>query len=201
MGNKIFQGAARDMIAGTSGIAQFPAAAAPADGKSLAAVLRYINDTLLSLGGAYVPGFGFKVTKSENVNTATGVDLFTVTGKVLLTMWTGEVTDALNASPIDYKIRVKTSNIDLCAASNIASAAVGFMFQMCGDAGDTLINTALATETADNNGKGHAMRIVGKAGGSLTLQSNRTAGAAGDTIIHSVWYLPLEAGASIVAAP
>lgn len=71
---------------------------------------------------------------------------------------------------------------------------------MCGDAGDTLINTASASGTADVNGKGLASRIVGSAGGSLTLQSNRTAGDSGDAIVHTLFYLPLEDGARVVAA-
>jgi hypothetical protein len=143
---------------------------------------------------------GASVSKTENVNTATGVDLFTVSGSVLITLWKIEVTNALHTTVTDYKLRVKTSNRDLCAASDINSAAIGAIFMLNGDAGDTLINTALATETADTNGKGLASRMVGKAGGSLTLQSNRTAGASGDEVIHTVFYIPLEAGASVVAA-
>lgn len=143
---------------------------------------------------------GARVTKTENVNTATGVDLFTVAGCVLITLWKIEVTDALNTTVIDYKLRVKTSNSDLCAASNVSSAAVGRIYQLNGNAADTLINTATATETADTGGKGLANRVVGKSGGTLTLQSNRTAGAVGDEVIHTLFWLPLEAGAYVVAA-
>lgn len=171
------------------------------------------NNTLMTDGGAnvdpgacnmngvFVPGLGYKCVKTEDVNTATADDLFTVTGKVLITCWTGEVTNALGTAVTNYKLRVKGTNRDLCATSNIASAAIGFMFQMNGDAGDSLINTATATETADTDGKGMAYRIVGKSGSSLTLQSSRTAGDAGDEIVHSLWYIPLEAGAEVVAAP
>jgi len=154
-----------------------------------------------NMNGVFVPGLGYKCVKTEDVNTATADDLFIVTGKVLITCWTGEVTNALGAAVTDYKLRVKTSKRDLCAESNIANAAIGFIFQMCSDAGDSLINTASATETADTNGKGMAYRIVGKSGSSLTLQSSRTAGNAGDAIVHSLWYIPLEAGAEVVAAP
>jgi len=171
------------------------------------------NNTLMTDGGAgvdpgacnmngmFVPGLGYKCVKTEDVNTATADDLFIVTGKVLITCWTGEVTNKLGTAVTDYKLRVKTTNIDLCAGSNIANAAIGFIFQMCSDAGDSLINTASATETADTNGKGMAYRIVGKSGSSLTLQSSRTAGDNGDAIVHSLWYIPLEAGAEVVAAP
>lgn len=154
--------------------------------------------------GAYLPGFGYKVSKTENVNTATGVDLFTVTGKVLITLWLGEVTNALDAAVTDYKLRVKTVNTDLCAATNISSAAVGYMWSLSGDAGLTLLTgssyAVSVTHSADNNAIGHAMRVVGLAGGSCVLQSLRTAGASGDSMTHSIWYCPLEAGASVVAA-
>lgn len=154
--------------------------------------------------GAYLPGFGYKVSKTENINTATGVDLFTVTGKVFISMWLGEVTNALHTTVTDYKLRVKTDNSDLCAATNIASAVVGYMWSLSGDAGLTLLTgssyAVSVAKTADNNAIGRAERVVGLAGGSCVLQSLRTAGATGDEMIHSLWYLPLESGASVVAA-
>lgn len=163
-----------------------------------------LNQLLGSNPSVYVPGLGFRVTKTENVNTATGVDLFTVTGKILLTLWTGEVTNALGTQPTDYKLRIKTANVDLVAATNVASAAVGYMFSMSGDAGLTLLTgssyAVSAVKAADMNGLGFANRIIGLAGGSLVLQSLRTAGDAGDAIIHTVFYLPLEAGATVAAA-
>lgn len=149
-------------------------------------------------------GLGYRVTKTENVNTTTGVDLFTVAGKVLIRIWTGEVTNALNTTVTDYKLRIKTNNVDLCAATDISSAAVGYMWQLCSDAGLTLLTgssyAVSAVKTADTNGLGIADRIVGLAGGSCTLQSLRTAGASGDEMIHNIYYMPLEATASIVAA-
>jgi len=155
--------------------------------------------------GSYLPGFGYRVTKTENINTATGVDLFTVTGKVLITLWTGEVTDAFDGSnPADYKIRVKTANVDLCAATDLHGAIVGYMWSMSGDAGLTLLTGSTyavsAKQTADTNGLGFANRIVGLAGGSCVLQSLRTAGNSGDAMIHTLWYLPLENGALIAPA-
>jgi hypothetical protein len=153
---------------------------------------------------AFVPGLGYKISKTENIETATGVDLFTVTGKVYIPMWLGEVTNALHTTVTDYKLRVKTDNVDLCAATNISSAAVGYMWSLSGDAGLTLLTgssyAVSAVKTADNNAIGMADRIVGLAGGTCTLQSLRTAGAAGDSMTHTLWYQPLEANASVVAA-
>lgn len=152
----------------------------------------------------YVPGLGFRVTKVENINTATGVDLFTVTGKVLIKLWTGEVTNALGAAVTDYKLRIKTDNVDLCAATDISSAAIGYMWSLSGDAGLTLLTgssyAVSAVKTADNNAIGLADRIVGLGSGTCTLQSLRTAGDASDSMTHVLFYLPLEASASVVAA-
>jgi hypothetical protein len=123
---------------------------------------------------------------------------------VLIKVWTLEVTNALHTTVTDYKLRIKTDNVDLCAAGDLSSAAVGFMLQLNSDAGDTILAggsyAVSAVKTADTNGKGMADRIVGLASGTCTLQSNRTAGAASDAIIHSIYYLPLEASAAIVAA-
>lgn len=153
---------------------------------------------------AYVPNLGFKASKTENVNTATGVDLFTVTGKVLISVWSGEVTNALHTTVTDYKLRIKTDNVDLCAATNISSAAVGYMWSLSGDSGLTLLTgssyAVSVVKATDNNAIGMADRIIGLAGGSCVLQSLRTAGAAGDEMVHNIWYMPLEAGASVVAA-
>jgi hypothetical protein len=147
---------------------------------------------------------GVPVLKTENVNTATGVDLFTVTGKVLITLWTGEVTNALHTTVTDYKLRIKTDNVDLCAATDISSAAVGYMWSLSNDAGLTLLTgssyAVSAVKTADNNATGLANRIVGLASGTCTLQSLRTAGASGDQMKHILWYIPLEPGAYVAAA-
>ena len=78
------------------------------------------------------------------------------------------------------------------------------MWSLSGDAGLTLLTgssyAVSAVKTADNNAIGLADRVVGLAGGSCTLQSLRTAGASGDEMIHMLWYLPLEAGATVAAA-
>lgn len=154
----------------------------------------------------FVPGLGYRVTKTEDGSVATGDDLFTVTGKVLITLWTWEVTNALGATAkfSDYKISLTTLNADLCAAGDISSSIVGHMGMLNSDAGDTSLSSSTyavsVAGSADTNGKGLAYRVVGKAGGTETIKSVRTAGDAGDAIIHIVFYYPLEAGASMAAA-
>ena len=146
---------------------------------------------------------GHGVSVTENIATATGVDLFTVTGKVLLSLWTGEVTNAFHTTVNDYKLRIKTSNVDLCAATDLSSAVVGYMWSLSNDAGDTLLQSSSyavsVVKATDQNAKPSAGRIIGLAGGTCILQSLRTAGASGDAMIHTIYYQPLEPGASIAA--
>ncbi len=155
------------------------------------------------LGQEWYPGLGYKVTKTEDVNTATSDDLFTLTGKVNIRLWTGEVTNALDAAVTDYQITLTTLAGVLIAAGNIASAIVGHIFTLNADAGDTSLSTSTSAVSVagvgDTQGKtGHL--VVGKAGGADVIKSVRTAGAAGDAIRHDVFYEPLESSASLVAA-
>ena len=178
-----------------------------ADG-SVVERLEYIQTAIAALAtytspATFNPVLGYRVTKTEDVNTATSDDLFTLTGKVLITLWTGEVTNALNTSPTDYQITLTTLAGVLLAAGNIASAIVGHIFTLNADAGDTALSTSSSAVSVagvgDTNGKGGHL-VVGIAGGSDVIKSVRTAGASGDAIIHTVYYWPLEAGASLVAA-
>lgn len=209
-----------DLING-GGPAAAAAAAAPANDVSLYAVVRDIWDALRNgTGGAepasnrgvmdylgvtpafFVPGLGYRVSKAEDANSA-GADLFTVTGKVLITLMTGEVTNALGAAAVaDYVLKIKTTDEALCAATTITADALGTMYVLGGDVGDTLNGGGTpTTRLAELNGKGLTNLTLGLASGSATICSAHTAtGDAGDQITWSLFYLPLEAGASVAAA-
>jgi hypothetical protein len=137
------------------------------------------------------------------VNTATGVNLFTLTGKCAISLWTMEVTNALHTTVTDYQITLTTLNGVILAAGDISSAAVGFIRSFNSDAGDTALSVSTGavsvTGVGDTNGK-NGLIVVGKGSGSDVIKSVRTAGASGDEIIHTVFYWPLETGASLVAA-
>jgi hypothetical protein len=160
----------------SSGPSSWPSAAAPANDVSIYGALRDIWDAVRNgTGGAepatnrgimdYLgaspafcsPHFGFRVTKTEDVATATSDDLFTLTGKVAITLWTCEVTNALNASPTDYKIELTTLAGVLIAAGNIASSIVGHMFTLNGDAGDTSLSTSTSAVSDP-----HGWRVRGR---------------------------------------
>lgn len=173
---------------------------ANADG-SLIERLEYVqNHTTAVAPATFVPGLGYRVSKTEDVNTATTDDLFTVTGKVLIKLWTIEVTNIIGAQPIDYILRVKTDNTAITASTDISAAAIGVIMNVTGDASDTLETAGEGIKTCDFSDSGMTNRVVGLAGGSLVLQSVRTAGDAGDAMIHTIFYLPLEASAAIATA-
>ncbi len=175
-----------------------------ADG-SVVERLEYLQTQLATITGnmspgTFVPGLGFRVAKSEDMTAATGVDLFTVTGRVLLTLWVGEVTVAVTTNAADYKLRVKTANTDLCAATVLTSAAAGYLWSLSNDAGLTILTgssqAVSAIKAADNNSIPICGRIVGATGGTNTLQSLRTASGAG-TMTHTIFYFPLDTSAAV----
>ncbi len=182
--------------------------ASNADG-SLVERIEYLQAQLALYGGAggthatYNPFFGYGVTKTEDVNTATSDDLFTLTGKVAIMLWTCEVTNALDAAVSDYQITMTTLAGKVIAAGNIASSIVGHMFTLNGSAASTALNTstsAVSVAGVGDTATKWGPLVIGTAGGSDVIKSVRTAGASGDAIVHVVFYWPLEVGASLVAA-
>lgn len=196
-----------------NGVATWPAEAAPANNVSIAEVLRAIYNSVSHSGTATVvtrqAGWGNIVTKTEDVEPVAD-DLFTVTGKVLITLLTGEVTNAIGAGPTDYALRVKTTNEAICAATGINGDAIGTMYIVSGQPNAALNGaltptTRVAALTAEHDSTvdrspAHSPMVVGLAGGSLTIESTHTAGDAADAIVWTLMYIPLEASASVAAA-
>lgn len=159
-----------------------------------------------AIGAAEVAGdagadiiLGTKVTKAHNLATD-NVDLFTVTGKVLITLLIGEVTTVV-ATTTTYAMRVKTSNEAIFAATTITTDADDTMYLFGGDPTVVLNNGGTpVTRVAFLDGAGpHSPIVVGLAGGSCVIESDLDAAGTG-VISWSLWYHPLEASASVVAA-
>ncbi len=149
--------------------------------------------------GAFLTPFGYKVTKSHNLTTD-NADLFTVTGKVAIMLLTGEVTTIV-ATTTTYAMRVKTSNEAIFAATTITTDAAGTMYLFGGDPTVVLNNAGTpVTRVGFLDGAGPiSPLVVGLTGGSCIIQSDLD-GAGTGVIRWDLWYLPLESGASIVAA-
>jgi len=147
---------------------------------------------------AQLLNLGYKVTKDCSLAAAND-DLFTVTGKVLITLLTGQVESAALSGAESFQLRVKTSNEPLCAATTLDTDADGTMYVVTGDVGVAL-NGGDAPTANVTNGSGVPLMplVVGQAGGTLTIESNTTGN--GGTIAWSLFYIPLEASASVAAA-
>lgn len=143
-------------------------------------------------------GYG-PVTKSHNL-TSDNADLFTVTGKVAITLLTGEVTTIV-ATTTTYAMRVKTSNEAIFPATTITTDAAGTMYLFGGDNTVVLNNAGTPiTKVGFLDGAGPiAPIIVGLGSGSITIESDLD-GAGTGVIKWTLFYWPLEAGASVVAA-
>lgn len=200
MGLKNFASAISTELSGAAGIATWPTAAAYGNGVSLAETLAYIQDSIRAPAGAFVPGYGYKVTKSHNL-TGDNVDLFTVTGMVMATLIIGEVTTVV-ATTTTYLLRIKTDNVNLCAATTITADADGTMYLVTGDPAVILSGTGstpVIRQAFAAGGFPHYEMVLGNAGGSCVIESD-TSGAGTGVILWTMYYYPLETSAAIVAA-
>jgi hypothetical protein len=152
----------------------------------------------------YIPQLGYRVQRTETMTTATSVDLFTVSGKCLVTAWTGEVTSAFSTASgsSDYYLRVKTANTALCSTSNnLAALSTGVLWSLSGASSASLGSTGDGTGySAGVQGNGLANRVLGLSGGTMTVQSARTATTSAGAMVHTLYYIPLESSASIAAS-
>lgn len=138
-------------------------------------------------------GFGTRVEKSTGTLAATTVALFTVAGgKVLLTSIVGEITTAItvaNSYKLQHNPTVGTT-ADLCAATDIGTTdtPAGSLLGFQGLAGDSIIQ-----------GPGKIATL--KQPLVLTAGQIESVSAGTDgVILWVVTYVPLDDGASLVAA-
>jgi hypothetical protein len=169
-------GGLQDILTGGAGIVSWPAAAAPANGVSIAEVLRSLHDGQQGTAGiptypaAAAPANAVSMAEvlreiydlGERVASNTGVDLtggdvadvFTIAGGpiMLLGLWV-DITTAVsaNASLIHFESdpTVGASNTDIAegtAAPDIQSAALGDVFHINGDSQDVMKKAANGTD-------------------------------------------------------
>lgn len=144
--------------------------------------------------------FGTRVSKSTGVVANGETPLFTIaTGKVLVTGLLGFVTVAIGATASNAKLvfdpTAAGTDFDLCTATAITSDAVEQQYTIAG--------------TVESVG---ALLVAGAVGQcnpmftdplSLTpgqIHQNLSADPVGGEITWRLWYLPLDDGATVVAA-
>lgn len=146
---------------------------------------------------------GYVAYKDMNLATTSPINLFTVTGKVLITLLHGEVTTVL-ATTTTVTLQRETGTVAMCAATTITSDAVGTMYMWSGDAG-AILNGTLAAGDAPVVGLAHlsggpqAPMVFGLAGATENIEC--ATDQAGTGVIR--WYIhwkPLLSGSKVVAA-
>lgn len=186
-----------DQLAGATGIASFPAAAAPANSVSIAEVIRAIYDRQLGDGTNSNANsrLGKKVVKAAaNLPATTTQDIFVVSGgRVLVTLLTGEVTTVVQNQTCNLKVTHDATaggDVDLASNLDIDNFAAGRLLLVEGD------GTALVS-----NG-GSILSGIGSAGfvvseGEIHIETGATNTGATS---WELWYIPLDDGAAVASA-
>ena len=165
-------------------------------------VLERLEALMDPLGG-YDPLLGFRVTKTSNLADGSGTDnLFTVTGRCLITHLSGEVTTVIGGAAT-MKLRDITNSVDLCAATTIDTDAVGTMYALPGLSAEILNGTGGTPVVGSipnvTTPAANAHRIIGDAQAPLTIAHVLDAADTGN-VAWVLYYKPLTATSSIVAA-
>ncbi len=159
--------------------------------------------TTTLVSSAFIPGLGYPVVKVSNMADGTGTDnLFTVTGRCLITHLSGEVTTQIGTTTT-MKLSDVTNTVDLCAATTITTDIVGTMYalpglsaQILNGTGDTPVVGSIRNWTTPS---GSARQIIGDVQAPITI-AHVLDGAGTGAVTWQLYYLPLVSGATIVAA-
>lgn len=165
-------------------------------------VLERLEALMDPLGG-YDPLLGFRVTKVSNLADGAGTDnLFTVTGRCLITHLSGEVTTVIGGAAT-MKLRDITNSVDLCAATTIDTDAVGTMYALPGLSAEILNGTGgtpvVGSVPNVTTPSSNARLIIGDAQAPLTIAHVLDAADTG-AVTWVLYYKPLTAASSIAAA-
>lgn len=187
----------QQQLSGTTGVATYPAAAAPANNVSLAEVIRSIYDR--QLGDGTNAGTNSLLGKRVSRTTAdvisnSAVPIYTVSGKVLVTLLNGEVTTIIGAGATNAKFQFNpttgTTN-DMCANLDIDADEAGALYSITGTAGDAMLRSESgAIRNMSSNGM-----ILNEGQIEFVTNADRTG-----SIKFELFYIPLTDGATVVAA-
>ncbi len=161
--------------------------------------------TTTLVSSAFIPGLGYPVVKVSSMADGSGTDnLFTVTGRCLITHLSGEVTTQIGTTTT-MKLSDVTNTVDLCAATTITTDVVGTMYALPGISAQILNGTGGTPVVGSipnipaGGASGGASQIIGDVQAPITI-AHVLDGAGTGAVTWQLYYLPLVAGASIVAA-
>ena len=180
-------------VSGTNGLTTFPAAAVPANGVSLAEVIRHICET--QLGAALASQARF-ITKQHTSPLTTG-NIFTFTGSIeILALW-GRVTTVIQSQATTIKTSVVNdalSAYDLGTTVDGNAAAVGTLLSLPASAGSAHVLTANGVLNPTQ-----ASRIIATCTTSGVIKATYGAASTG-AILYGLLWRPLTADAAVAAA-
>ncbi len=144
----------------------------------------------------FVPGFGYRVVKSADRTSGAGADdLFDVTGLCAVTLMVGRVTSVLTGAA-DLVLNEKTNSVTIAALTVLD-----------GDAADTIYTVHGDPSAILNGGTAPALNYAGfEALGPMfiinddTIEATWTEAGTVGTISWTLFYIPLETDAKIVAS-
>ena len=143
-----------------------------------------------------IGGLGFRVDRATAAlpQTADGA-LFTVSGaRVAVTLILGEVTTVIQTQANNTKLKLNPTatgaDQDLCAVLSITGDPVGELYTISGVVGD-----AMRSDLLIGLGMAASPFILSEGDIELDCAASNTGSVA-----WSIWYLPLDTGAVIVAA-
>ncbi len=153
------------------------------------------KDRVLGIPGDAITGplhLGIRVDRAAaNLPQTTQAALFTISGGRVMAWILGEVTTVIQNQANNTKLVHNPSvgtDLDLCAVLNIAADEVGTLYGITGTPADALLGAGQAVRLQDP--------VVLKPG---TLDLNCAASNTGQ-VKWTVFYLPLDQGAAVVAA-
>lgn len=130
------------------------------------------------------------------------IDLFTVKGEVMITLLYGVVTGVGDGGATTILLNEKTDSIALCAATTVTSDAVDEVYVLTGDrllimggTGAVPVKHVAGTLAAFPHGP-----IIYDGGTTSTIELTQTGDDATHAVEWTLVYVPLEEGASVVAA-
>ncbi len=194
LGNLIGDNLANDVI-------DTSAVTANADG-SLLERAEYLqglaNGTVAPTGlpASYDGRLGYHVTKVGDLATVGAIDdLFAVVNKCLITLMVGEVTSVV-ATTTSLQLIASVGSRIFCVSTDIVTELVNTLYMLTGDIDDVLTGVT-------QNLVGSAIMKAGNRTDFLMNDNvlQQKVDAAGTGLIQwDLWYIPLEAGASITSS-
>jgi hypothetical protein len=139
----------------------------------------------------------------KTLATLANGNIFTIYGRVLVTLLWGESVTAGDGGATTLKLQEETNSLDLCAATTITGDVTGTLYFLTGELAVILNGTGNAPGigvAANLTGMPSSPIIIGMPGATDAIQQVQTGDDATGVITWHLHYIPLEDDAYVVAA-